>query len=116
MGEPKNSPFRTGEFMGLTSAMAAWLVPSIISLIGTGAGVATSMVQAHDNREQAKDQKKTLLAQSNLEQQKAPELSADAGNTDAIKKRATSWGVQQNILANNNLQTNSPISQKETWG
>lgn len=100
----------------LTGATLSWLIPSLVSLVGTGAGVATSMVQAHDSKEQAKDQKKTLLAQANLEQQQSPELSADAGNTDAIRKRATQFGIQQNVLASNNMQTNSPIGNHETWG
>lgn len=96
--------------MGLTATTAAWLLAAS-SLAGTG----TSAYQQHQaNKEaqaQAKEAEQTATRQAQAQAEQAPELSAEAGTSEAVKKRRTSYGIQDSIIAQNNT-----VGQKETWG
>lgn len=101
--------------MGLTATTAAWLLAAS-SVAGTATQAVTSAIANRQQRKAADEQEKTALAQAQAKQEQAPELLAQAGNNQAVKKnKNTSFGLQENII-NNNMQTNAPIGQKETWG
>ena len=96
--------------MGLTATTAAWLLAAS-SLAGAG----VSAVQQHQANKAAQDQAKeaeeTARKQAQVQAEQAPELSAESGISDAVKKRRTSYGIQDSIIAQNNT-----VGQKETWG
>lgn len=99
--------------MGLTAATAAWLVPSLVA----AAGVGTSAIQAHQQaraqQAQAEEAKQAAQKQAQVQAEQAPEQAVSAGNTEAVKKRKASFGIQESIL--NNMSSNT-VGQKETWG
>lgn len=96
--------------MGLTATTAAWLIAA-----ASAAGTGVSAVQQHQANKQAQAQAKeaeqTAQKQAQLQAEQAPELSTEAGTSEAVKKRRTSYGIQDSILAQNNT-----VGQKETWG
>ena len=97
----------------MAAATAAWLVPSIIAAVG---GTTSAVMQNQANKQQegqANEQARTAKAQAQMQAEQAPELSSEAGVSDAIKKKRTAYGIESNILANTASQT---IGQKETWG
>lgn len=97
-------------YMGLTTATAAWLIAAT-----TAASAGVSAVQQHQANKQAQAQAKeaeqTAQKQAQVQAEQAPELSAEVGTSEAVKKRRTSYGIQDSILAQNNT-----VGQKETWG
>lgn len=96
--------------MGLTATTAAWLIAAT-----SAASAGVSAYQQHQaNKEaqsQAKEAKQTATRQAQAQAEQAPELSAESGTSEAVKKRRTSYGIQDSILAQNNT-----LGQKETWG
>jgi hypothetical protein len=99
--------------MGLTAATASWLIPSLIAAGGVGVSAYQANQQAKEQRAQAAEAKETALKQQQTLAEKAPEQAMEAGSSDAIKKRKTSYGIQDSIIANMGSNT---IGQKETWG
>lgn len=87
--------------MCISAAIASWLVPSIIAAAGTGVSAYQGHQQAQLQKRQAEEAKNTARAQAQANAEQAPELSADAGTTDAVKKRRTSFGIEDSIIANN---------------
>lgn len=102
--------------MGLTAATAAWLVPSLIAAGGATVSAIQTAQNASAQKKQAEEAKQTAIKQAQANAEKSPELTADVGQGDAIKKKRTSFGIQDTIIANNNLAPASTIGQKETWG
>lgn len=96
--------------MGLTATTAAWLIAAT-----SAASAGVSAYQQHQaNKEaqaQAKEAKQTATRQAQAQAEQAPELSADAGSNEAVKKRKTSYGIESSIISNQNT-----LGQKETWG
>lgn len=99
--------------MGLSAATAAWLIPSIVAAAGVGTSAYQSNQQAKEQRAQASEAKQTALKQQQTLAEKAPEQAIEAGSSEAIKKRKTSYGIEDSIIANMGSNT---IGQKETWG
>lgn len=102
--------------MCITAATAAWLIPSLIAAGGTGVSAVQSAQQASAQKKQADEAKQTAIKQAQVNAEKAPELSTEAGVSDAVKKRKASYGIEESIIANNNLMAANTIGQKETWG
>lgn len=99
--------------MGLTAATAAWLVPSLIAAAGVGTSAYQANQQAKEQRAQAAEAKETALKQQQALAEKAPEQATEAGTSDAVKKRKTSYGIEDSIIAN---MASNTVGQKETWG
>jgi ribosome-binding protein aMBF1 (putative translation factor) len=102
--------------MCLSAAIASWLIPSIVAAAGTGTSAVMANQQAKQQEGQANEQARTAKAQAQMQAEQAPELSTEAGNPDAIKKARASYGIQENILANQNLQSSQTLGNKEQWG
>lgn len=96
--------------MGLTAGTALGLL-----VASSLASAGVSAVQQHQANKQAQAQAKeaeeTAQKQAQVQAEQAPELSAEAGTREAVKKRRTSYGIQDSIIAQNNT-----VGQKETWG
>lgn len=102
--------------MGLTATTAAWLLAAS-SLAGTATQAVTSAIANRQQRKAADEQEKTVLAQTQAKTEQAPELLAQAGNNKAVKKNTnSSFGLQESIIHNSNMQTNAPIANKEYYG
>lgn len=99
--------------MCISAAIASWLVPSIIAAAGTGVSAYQGNQQAQLQKRQAEEAKNTARAQAQANAEQAPELSADAGTTDAVKKRRTSFGIEDSIIANN---TANQTTGNQYWG
>lgn len=91
--------------MGVTSAILGSTLASIV------ASTIAQRQQNKQNEQLAKKQEETVRAQAQANAEQATELSADAGKSEAVKKRRTSYGLQDSIIAQNNT-----VGQKETWG
>lgn len=100
--------------MGITAATASWLVPSLIAAAGTGVSAIQANQQAKQQEGQANEAKRTAQAQAQANAEKAPELSTQAGVSDAVKKRRTQYGIENSIIAANN--TGSQAAGNQYWG
>lgn len=83
-----------------------------------GSTIATSLLSSYQQHQQAKEQKalkkeeeKTLIAKKQAQSEQTPQLLAQAGTSDAVKKKLTSYGIQESVLGNQNT-----LGQKEVWG
>lgn len=85
----------------LGTGVASWLIPSIVAAAGTGVSAYQGHQQSQLQKQQSEEAKNTARAQAQANAEQAPELSADAGTTDAVKKRRTSFGIEDSIIANN---------------
>lgn len=93
---------------------APWFLPAMIattSAAGAGVSAISANQQAKAQQAQAEEAKQAAQKQAQVQAEQAPELSIDAGTSEAVKKRRTSYGIQDSILAQNNT-----VGQKETWG
>ena len=95
------------------SGVASWLIPSIVALAGTGVSAYQNYQNSQLAEDQAKDAKKTAIAQAQANNEKAPELLAQAGSSDAIKKHRTSFGIQDSIIHNT---MNTTTGGNTYWG
>ena len=102
--------------MGITSAVASWLVPSLLAAAGTGVSAIQSNIQRRDTLASADEAKQTALKQAQANAEKAPELATEVGSKQAIKKRPEQFGLENSLIANANMQSANTIGQKETWG
>jgi hypothetical protein len=99
--------------MCISAAVASWLVPSLVAAAGSGVAAYQGHQQSQLNKDQANEAKRTALAQSQANAEKAPELLAQAGTSDAIKRRKASYGIEESIISNN--MTNQ-TSGNQYWG
>lgn len=98
-------------YMGVTGAILGSTLGSII------ASTIAQHQQSKQNEQLAKKQEKTEIAKAQVNSEQAPELSREAGQQEAVKKRKTSFGLQESVV--NNWMTssgNNTVGQKETWG
>ena len=100
--------------MGITAATASWLIPSLIAAAGTGVSAVQANQQAKQQKGQAEEAKRTAQAQAQANAEKTPELAAQAGVSDAVKKRRTQFGIENSIIAANNANTQATGNQY--WG
>lgn len=99
--------------MCISAAVASWLVPSLIAAAGTGVGAVQANQQSKQQEGQANEAKRTALAQAQANAEKAPELLAQAGTSDAVKKRKASYGIEESIISNN---LTNQTSGNQYWG
>lgn len=101
--------------MGIASAPG--LGYALLALSAASAG--TQAYQAHkasqEQKARAREAKETAIKQKQAEQEQPPQIASAAGLNDAVKKRKTSYGIEESII-NNNLASANTIGQKETWG
>lgn len=95
--------------MGLGAIAAA-------TLLGVGVQAYQAHKQAQENTAMAKEAKETAIKQKQAEQEQSPQLASAAGLDDAVKKRKTSYGIEESIINNNLLASANTIGQRETWG
>lgn len=88
--------------MAITSAIASWLVPSLIAAAGTGVSAYQGHQQSQLQKKQAEEAKETARAQAQANAEQAPELSSQAGVSDAVKKNKARFGIEDTIIANAN--------------
>ena len=98
--------------MGLTATTAAWLLAAS-SLAGTGASAYQQHQANKEAQAQAKEAEQTAQKQAQVQAEKAPEQAIEAGSSEAVKKRKTSYGIEDSIIAN---MASNTVGQKETWG
>lgn len=99
--------------MCISAAVASWLVPSLIAAAGTGVSAYQGHQQSQQAKAQSNEAKRTAIAQAQANAEKTPELSAQAGNSDAIKKHRASFGIQDSIIHNS---MNTSTGGNTYWG
>lgn len=91
-------------------------VPALVAALGsTGAAVQANQ-QAKAQQGQANEAQRSARAQAQAQAEQAPELSSQAGLSDAVKKNKVAYGIQENLIASNNMQNNQTLGNKEQWG
>ena len=86
-----------------------------ITALGAGVQAYQKHEEMQQNKSIARQAEQTAIKQKQGEQEQSPALATEAGKQDAIKKRKTSYGIEESII-NNNSASASTIGQKETWG
>ena len=91
------------------------------AILGGALGNAVlSAIQNHQQAKEAKaikeEEKQTVLREKQALAEQSPELAADAGKSDAVKKRKTSFGLQESVVNNWMASSGNTVGQKETWG
>lgn len=62
----------------------------------------------------AEEAQKTATKQAQVNAEKPPEQSIEVAKSEAQKKKTTSFGIQDSLIAQAN--NNNTIGQKEVWG